>query len=127
MAKCGLIERIISVLGLDMTGSKMKSTPSERKPLVKDTDGPPCEESFSYASIVRMLLYLSRHNRPDITYAVNCAARYTFCPRKMHQVAFKRIGWYLLLTRDKGMILNPSKELNVDAYPDADFAGINGY
>ena len=39
----------------------------------------------------------------------------------------KRIGRYLKATRDKGLILNPSGKLTVDAYPDADFAGLYGY
>ena len=31
------------------------------------------------------------------------------------------------LTRDKGLILKPTWALNVDAYPDTDFAGLYGY
>lgn len=127
MTQCGLTDRVIAALGLHGDGVKMKSTPADRKPLVKDEHGPPSEESFSYASVVGMLLYLAGHTRPDITYAVNCCARYTFCPKKSHEVALKRIGRYLKLTKDKGLILTPSKSLNVDAYPDADFAGLYGY
>ena len=74
-----------------------------------------------------MLLYLSGHTRPDIAYAVNCCARYMFCPRHSHEIALKRIGRYLKATRTKGLILNPSDELNIDSYPDADFAGIYGH
>jgi hypothetical protein len=33
----------------------------------------------------------------------------------------------LKATRDKGLVLNPSGKLTVDAYPDADFAGLYGY
>ena len=47
-----------------------------------------------------------------------------FCARKLHETALKHIGRYLLTTRDQGMILNPSIQLNIDAYPDADFAGL---
>ncbi len=127
MMQCGLIDRIITALGLDGDGVKMKSTPANRKPLVKDADRTPCEEAFNYASVVGMLLYLAGHSRPDILYAVNCAARYTFCPRRLHEVALKRIGRYLKLTQDKGLIMKPTKSLNIDAYPDADFAGLYGY
>ena len=74
-----------------------------------------------------MLLYLSGHTRPDIAYAVNCCARYMFNPRFSHEVALKRIGRYLKATRDKGLILNPSKVLQIDCFPDADFAGLYGH
>ena len=77
--------------------------------------------------MVGMLLYLARHTRPDIAYAVNSCARYMFNPRLSHEQALKRIGRYLKATRDKGLILNPSGKLKVDAYPDADFAGLYGY
>ena len=42
-------------------------------------------------------------------------------------MALKRIGRYLKLTRDKGLILKPTKALNMDAYPDADFSGLYRY
>eukprot|EP00956_Cyclotella_meneghiniana_P025235 scaffold52252_cov35-Cyclotella_meneghiniana.AAC.7 len=66
-----------------------------------------------------LLLYLAGHTRPDIAYIVNCCARYMFNPRLSHENALKRIGRYLKATRDKGLILNPSGELKIDAYPDA--------
>ena len=44
-----------------------------------------------------------------------------------HEKALKRIGRYLKATRDKGLVLNPSGQLKVDAYPDADFAGLWGH
>jgi len=50
-----------------------------------------------------------------------------FSPRLSHEKALKRIGRYLKATREKGLILNPSEELSVDAYPDADFAGLYGH
>jgi len=40
-----------------------------------------------------------------------------------HEKALKWIGRLLKATGEKGLILNPSKELNVDVYPNADFAG----
>ena len=42
-------------------------------------------------------------------------------------MALKRIGRYLKATRDKGLILNLSGTLKIDAYPDMDFAGLYGY
>ena len=50
-----------------------------------------------------------------------------FVPKKSHEVALKRIGHYLIGTRDKGLIISPTSTLNIDADPDADFAGLYGY
>ncbi len=38
--------------------------------------------------------------------------------------ALKRMGWYLKEILDKGLILNPSNDLKINCYPDADFAGL---
>jgi hypothetical protein len=75
MKQTGLIKHITKVLGLD-DGTKGKFTPSESKPLVKDVNGDLASGAFSYSSVVDMLLYLSGHTRPDITFAVNCCACY---------------------------------------------------
>ena len=40
-----------------------------------------------------------------------------------HETAMKRIGRYLLGTADKGIILQPDRNKNVECYVDADFAG----
>ena len=124
MKQTGLIGRVIEALGLDDGYARVKHTPAETKPLVKDVDGAP---SFSYSSVVGMLLYLSGQTRLDIAYAVNCCARYMFCPKHCHELALKRIGRYLKATATRGMVINPTSELSIDAYPDADFAGMYGY
>ena len=66
-----------------------------------------------------MLLYLSGHSRPDITYPVNCAARYMFCAQRSHE---------------ESLVVNPvcdsngvADVLQIDNYSDADFAGMYGY
>ena len=117
-----------SCFGFDDGMAKCKWTPSKGTPLVKDEDGEPATGQFSYSSVIGMLLYLSGHSRPDITYTMNCCARYMFNPRHSHEMALKWIGRYLKATRKRGLILNPSKDLyKVDDYPDADFADMYGY
>ncbi len=91
MKQTGLVKRIIKALGLD-DGAKGKFTPSESKPLVKNVNGDLRSGAFSYSSVVGMLLYLSKHTRPDITFAVNCRACYMFCPKHSHELALKQIG-----------------------------------
>ena len=127
LKQTGLIDRVLEALGLDSKLSTGKFTPAEAKPLVRDEDGEPPSGTFSYSSVVGMLLYLAGHTRPDIAYAVNCCARYMFNPRLSHEKALKRIGRYLKATRDRGMVLKPSGDLKIDAFPDADFAGLYGH
>ena len=107
MRQEGLIDRVIGALGLDDGMAKFKWAPSEGTPLVKDEDGEHATGQFSYSSVVGMLLYLFGHSRPNITYAMNCCARYMFNPRHSHEMALKRIGRYLKATRKRGLILNP--------------------
>jgi hypothetical protein len=50
------------------------------------------------------------------------------CPKHSHELALKRIGCYLKQTPDRGMVMNPSSDVcKIDAYPDADFAGMYGH
>ncbi len=50
------------------------------------------------------------------------------CPKHLHELALKRIGCYLKQTSDHGMVMNPSSNFfQIDAYPDADFAGMYGH
>ncbi|KAL7461164.1 hypothetical protein ACHAXS_001592 [Conticribra weissflogii] len=67
----GLIDQIIESLDLQCDSVNLTSTPAEWKPLTKDTDGTPWNASFSYASVIGMLLYLAGHTQPDIVYAIN--------------------------------------------------------
>ncbi len=134
MTQSGLIDRVIEALGLDVGMVNGKATPAEHAPLVKDVDGIQARKLFSYSSVVGMLLYLAGHSRPDIAYAVNCSARYMFNPMRSHEEALKRIGRYLKATRTRGLILNPVVTsdgsvdvLQINCYPDADFAGLYGH
>ena len=44
-----------------------------------------------------------------------------------HELAFKKIVRYLKATCLRGFICNPSSNMKIDCYPDADVAGINGH
>ena len=94
---------------------------------MKDDDSENALGDFSYSGVVGMLLYLAGHTRPEIAYAINCCARYVFCPKRSHELLLKRIGQYLKATGDHGLVLNPPKELKVNCHPDADFAGMYGH
>lgn len=125
MTQTGLIDRIISALGLDEANNK--ETPAKLGTLPKDENGSQCNAGFNYASVVGMLLYLEGHTRPDISFAVNQCSRYTFSPRRSHEEALKHIGRYLKGTRTQGLILTPTNHLKIDYFVDADFAGLYNY
>jgi Reverse transcriptase (RNA-dependent DNA polymerase) len=122
LTQVGLIKRIISALGIE--NEPAVHTPSTTVPLTKDLDGDPPDGSFNYASVIGMLGYLQSNSRPDITFAVSSAARFTHFPRRSHEEALKRIGRYLKGTINEGLVLRPSDSLDIDCYVDADFAGL---
>ena len=98
-------------------------TPASTTPLNTDKEGDKFSETWDYATVIGMLMYLSTNSRPDIAYAVHQCARFTHSPRNSHAAGVKRILRYLQGTKDQGMFLTPSNTLNVDCYVDADFAG----
>ena len=71
-----------------------------------------------------MLLYLTGHSRPDLCFAVSQVARFIHGHKRSHEVALGRIGQYLLATQDKGLILHPTNDFNMECYVDSDFAGL---
>ena len=75
--------------------------------MVKCKDLEPPTGYFSYRSVVVMILYFDVNLRPDVAYTVGCGARYMFSPEYSHELAIKKIGWYLKATRDIGLVLNP--------------------
>ena len=70
-----------------------------------------------------MLTYLQNTTRPDISMAVHQCARFSINPKLSHKKAIKRIGRYLLGTKDRGVVFKPDISLGVQCYVDADFAG----
>jgi hypothetical protein len=122
MTQTGLIESTIQDLGLG-NDSNTKSTPSDSI-LYSDPHGAPHQDSWNYRSMIGKLNYLAQNTPPDISYAVHQCARFCTRPTTLHELAVKRIARYLLLTKDKGLILKPSKSFTLDMYVDADFAGM---
>ena len=67
------------------------------------------------------------HTRPEISFAVNQCARYTFNPKRTREEALKHIGRYLKGTRTQGVTFTPTKDLKLDCFVDADFAGLYNF
>ena len=121
----GLIDRIIEALHIENLPTV--DTPATEC-LGKDPLGDPPDCTFNYASVMGMLWYLYGHSRPDLGFACSQAARFSFSPKRSHELALIRIGQYLKGTRDKGLILKPmaTDHFEMDVYVDSDFMGIYG-
>jgi hypothetical protein len=121
----GLIDRIIEAL--DIEDLPPVDTPSDQY-LGKDPLGDPANCTFNYASVIGMIWYLYGHSRPDLGFACSQAARFSFAPRRSHELALIRIGQYLKATRDGGLILKPmpTDHFKMDVYVDSDFMGLYG-
>ncbi len=122
MTQKGLIEKVLKVTG--MQDSNAVGSPANITPLGTDLAGKHYNEEWDYASVVGMLLYLASNTHPEIQFAVHQCARFTHSPKESHAVAVKKILRYLSGTRDKGIELEPSEEMTLDLYVDADFAGL---
>jgi len=118
----GLINKILQAK--DMVDCNPNWLPASQVGLGSDPDGQPMRESWSYASIVGMLLYLSTNTRPDISFAVSQVARFSHSPKQSHATAIKVLIRYLKRTSDKGMTFKPTGSLDVECFVDADFAGL---
>jgi hypothetical protein len=118
----GLTQKVIDTVGL--TQCKPEPTPASELPLALHSDSPAFSESWNYASIVGMLMYLANQTRPDIAFAVHQVARYTHNPREIHGKAVKRIVRYLAGTKNEGLIFTPNFDVGLEMYCDADFAGL---
>ena len=84
MLQGGLIGRVIEVLVLDDGASKVKWTQAKYKPLTKGKDGIKFSGEFSYSSVVLMMLYLTGHTHPEISYEIKCSKIYMFGPSHSH-------------------------------------------
>jgi hypothetical protein len=122
MTQPGLIDSILQDLNL-LQDSKSKDTTSVGI-LYPDRDGIPHQDTWNYQSVIGKLNYIAQNTRPDISFAVHQCARYSSNPTALHELAVKRIGRYLLATKDKGLILHPTHDFKLDMFIDADFAGM---
>jgi hypothetical protein len=116
-----LTKRLIEVLG--MTKANSVSTPADGSLGLCLTDEP-ASGMFNYRSVVGMAMFLCNNTRLDCAMAVHQCARFSSNPKRTHELALKRIERYLVGTADRGLIICPTKDLKVDCFVDADFAGV---
>ena len=68
------------------------------------------------------LLYISRHTRPDIMFAVNFLCQFCAKPFNIHWNAAKRILCYLYSTKEHFLRIGPSNNEGIKCYSDATWA-----
>jgi histone deacetylase 1/2 len=121
----GLILKVLAATG--MSECNTKGSPALSTPLGTNADGPRRKETWHYASVIGMLMYLSSNAHPEIQFSVHQCARFTHCPRASHEEAVKHICRYLQGAKDEGLRFKPTDDLQLDCYVDADFAGLWNY
>ena len=92
--------------------------------LPRDIDSELHKESWSYHSVIGKLNFLEKSPCPDLVYSVHNAARFSADPKDIHSKAVKKIGFYLLGTKDKGLIMKPDPSKSIKVFADADFCGL---
>ena len=120
------ITRVLQRFG--MSDSNPITTPSD--PTMKlSKDMPSTQEEdgkgnrFPYREAIGCLNYIAVVSRPDITFAVNKAAKFCENPKSAHWSAVKRILRYLKGTIDVGISYGVKKDHSLVGFCDSDFAG----
>ena len=72
-----------------------------------------------------MMLYLVGSTRSDIVYDIHQCVRFSYSPKRSHEIGVTHIARYLEGTQTKGIVMTPDKDnIRIDIYADADFAGL---
>eukprot|EP00957_Ditylum_brightwellii_P146113 11124788-Ditylum_brightwellii.AAC.1 len=66
-----------------------------------------------------MLMYLASNSRPEVAFAVHQCARITHGTKHSHEKAILQICKYLKRTKNDGLNVCPSKDLQANCYADA--------
>ncbi|KAE9076669.1 hypothetical protein PF010_g23812 [Phytophthora fragariae] len=120
-------ESIIKKFGQE--NAKPCLTPLEPGVQLTKADEPQTEEdkakmkSKPYRSLVGSLMYLACGTRPDISVAVAKLSRFPENPGEKHWDAGIKVVRYLLKTKDVGIVYDGLLGTQLEAYPDADWAG----
>ena len=124
MTQKRLTQSIIDDLGLTASNVKRHSAPmNSSKLLSHHPNSPYFDGSFNFCCVIGKLLFLEKSTHPDLSHAVHQCARFSHDPKREHGEAVKCIGKRLKGTMDKGLIMKPDPNSNLDLHVDADFAG----
>jgi hypothetical protein len=118
------IDQILDDLRLKGTNVKSRSTPAaSSKLLTRHSESEPFDNSFTYRSLIGDLNYLEKAMCSNIAHAVHQCASFVSDPKKEHGDAVRWLGRYLLGTRDKGTIMQPMTDMDLEVFVNASFCG----
>ena len=123
MSQTHLIRRILETCNIDLSEMNAKETPVGKPLLHKDLSGEKRKQHWNFRSAVGMLNYLANSTRPELAMAVHQCARFNNDPMLSHEREITRICRYLIATKDLGIVYKPNKNLGLQCFVDADFAG----
>ena len=119
-----LIDQILEDLRLKDDNVKLRTTPAaSSKLLTRHSKSKSFDNSFNYRSVIGKLNYLEKATRSDISYAVHQCARFVSDPKVEHGEAVRWLGRYLKGTKEKGTIMKPMPDRELEVYVDASFCG----
>ena len=101
--------------------TKPCSTPATvGKPLIV-LGGEPMKNQKLYMSVIGSLQYVT-HTKPNLAFVINRLSQFLQSPTMTHWNAVKRVLRYLKGTKDMGLHIKHSDELNLSSYLDANWA-----
>ena len=71
---------------------------------IAEGDAPEC--NFNYASVVGVLLCLTGHAHPELTFTASQCGRFMHAPKRSHELALICIGQHLKGCEDDGLDFN---------------------
>ncbi|XP_048424280.1 uncharacterized mitochondrial protein AtMg00810-like [Pyrus x bretschneideri] len=110
---------VLQKAGMDTC--KSTSTPCKPHTQILTGEGTLVSDPSHYRSIVGALQYLT-FTRPDIAHSMNMVCQFMAQPTNVHMVLVKRILRYIQGTIGYGLHYTKSKEFNITAYSDSDWA-----
>ena len=116
-----MIQRLITLMGLESANEQ--DVPAVNPLLHKDAGGANRLSTWNYCLAVGILNYIANSTRPDVSFATHQCARFCNDPKRSHETAIKRVGKYLKQSQEKGIILSVNRNLGLECFVDADFAG----
>jgi hypothetical protein len=120
LSQTALLERMITKFLPSELNPVSTPLPVRSKLLISESEASE-EETRLYQQIVGSLLHVSRHTRPDISFATGLLGRFASNPNSSHFEAAYHVLRYLKGTTEKGLTVS-SGDIVLKGYSDADWA-----